>query len=536
MDADWKNDDKLGEQAPLDPSSQPVLVATSRLRPHPLSLAIYGDEPADPELATSIAACGVLEPLCVLTDGTILSGHRRWRAAQAAGLEALPATVARFASPLDERAALIEHNRQRTKSYSQRMREADQLEAIERERAKVRQRHHGGTAPGRPADTAGKLAGSEAGETRDKVATAVGMKARSFAKVRSVYKAAQQGSELAVSRLSALDAGETTINAAYQDVRREEAGRCTTSGLADPDASPQLPEQATSRLGDLWRLGEHRLLCGDATDDAAMQRLMAGERAVLMATDPPYLVDYDGGNHPQSWRKDGERSDPATQTKHWDSYVDQQSAVEFYGAYLRSALAEALDGRPTIYQFFGMMRFETVLAAWRENSLLPHQVVIWRKSRVVLGRSWFMYDYEPCLVGWIAGRQPAPERRPPANAAAVWQVASTEGNEATISSHPTVKAVELIRRPIAYHTQPGELLYEPFAGSGTAVVACEMTDRRCYAIELAPQFVDQAVLRWQRFTGKQATLQETGLSFTEVAAQRAATVDCPARTERRSAG
>ena len=251
-------------------------------------------------------------------------------------------------------------------------------------------------------------------------------------------------------------------------------------------------------------------------------RLMAGERAVLMATDPPYLVDYDGGNHPQSWRRDEKHGDPATQTKHWDAYVDQQSADEFYSAYLRAALAEALTERPTIYQFFAMMRFETVLAAWRANGLLPHQVVIWHKSRVVLGRSWYMYDYEPCLVGWIAGRQPEPERRPPASAAAVWQVASTEGNEATISSHPTVKAVELIRRPIAYHTQPGELLYEPFAGSGTSIVACEMTGRRCYAVELAPQFVDQAVLRWQRFTGKQATLQESGLSFAEVAAQRAA--------------
>jgi DNA modification methylase/ParB-like chromosome segregation protein Spo0J len=519
MEADLENGPTQSNEASLEPASQPLMVATSRLQPHPLSLAIYGDELTDPELVASVAQCGVLEPLSVLKDGTILSGHRRWRAAQAAGLASVPVTVVQFASTLDEQAALIEHNRQRVKSYSQRMREADQLEEIERERAEQRQRHHGGTAPGRSADTAGNLAGSEAGETRDKVAAAVGMKARSFAKLRSVYKAAQQGSELAAQRLSALDAGDTTINAAYQDVRREEAGRCT-SGLVDPDAAPQAPEQATSRLGDLWVLGEHRLACGDATDAALVARLMAGERAALMATDPPYLVDYDGGNHPQSWRTDGAHSDPETQTKHWDAYVDQRSAVEFYGAYLRSALAEALSERPTIYQFFAMMRFETVLDAWRANGLLPHQVVIWHKSRIVLGRSWYMYDYEPCLVGWIAGRQPEPERRPPANAAAVWQVASTEGNEATISSHPTVKAVELIRRPIAYHTRAGELLYEPFSGSGTAIVACEMTSRRCYAIELAPLFVDQAVLRWQRFSGKQATLQESGLSFAEVAAQR----------------
>ena len=293
------------------------------------------------------------------------------------------------------------------------MREADQLETIERERAEQRRRHHGGTAPGRSADTAGNIAGSEAGETRDKVAAAVGMKARSFAKVRSVYKAAQQGSEVAAKQLSALDAGEITIDAAYQDVRREEAGRCTT-GLVDPDAAPQAPEQVTSELGDLWILGEHRLACGDATDAALVDRLMAGERAVLMATDPPYLVDYDGGNHPQSWRHNGEHSDPETQTKHWDAYVDQRSAEDFYSAYLGSALAEALTERPTIYQFFAMMRFETVLAAWRANGLLAHQVVIWHKSRIVLGRSWYMYDYEPCLVGWIAAasRRPSVVRRP----------------------------------------------------------------------------------------------------------------------------
>ena len=227
-----------GEQAPPRPTGQPAMVATGSLQPNPLSLAIYGDEAVDLELAASIAQHGVLEPLSVLEDGTIVSGHRRWRAAQAAGLASVPATVVSFDDPLDEHTALIEHNRQRVKSYSQRMREADQLETIERERAEQRRRHHGGTAPGRSADTAGNIAGSEAGETRDKVAAAVGMKARSFAKVRSVYKAAQQGSEVAAKQLSALDAGEITINAAYQDVRREEAGRCTT-GLVIPTQHPK---------------------------------------------------------------------------------------------------------------------------------------------------------------------------------------------------------------------------------------------------------------------------------------------------------
>ena len=201
------------------------------------------------------------------------------------------------------------------------MREADELETIERERAKQRQRAHGGTAPGRAADTVGKVAGSESGETREKLAAAVGMKARSFAKARTVYQAAQAGSELAAKQMSALDTGETTINAAYQDVRREEALQSGAAGLADPDLAPALAERTVSKLGDLWLLGNHhKLLCGDATDADQVRHLMGGKRAVLMATDPPYLVDYDGGNHPQSWNAAGARRSSAAKTKHWDTY------------------------------------------------------------------------------------------------------------------------------------------------------------------------------------------------------------------------
>ena len=149
MDADRKSEAKLGEQAPLEPNSQPVPgrhLAPAAPPPEPRHLRRRACRPRACRRASPPAAC--LSRSAVLADGTILSGHRRWRAAQAAGLEAVPATVACFASTLDEQAALIEHNRQRVKSYSQRMREADQLEAIERERAEARQRHHGGTAPG----------------------------------------------------------------------------------------------------------------------------------------------------------------------------------------------------------------------------------------------------------------------------------------------------------------------------------------------------------------------------------------------------
>jgi DNA modification methylase len=131
-----------------------------------------------------------------------------------------------------------------------------------------------------------------------------------------------------------------------------------------------------------------------------------------------------------------------------------------------------------------------------------------------------MYDYEPAMYGWLQGKRPDPERRPPANATAVWEVSSAIEDGAS-GIHPTQKAVELVRRPIEWHTKPGELIYEPFSGSGTALIAAEQTGRRCSAIEVSPAFVDVAILRWQRFAGQEAILAGEERSFAEIAAARA---------------
>jgi DNA modification methylase len=250
-------------------------------------------------------------------------------------------------------------------------------------------------------------------------------------------------------------------------------------------------------------LGEHRLLCGDATDADQVKRVMDGARAGLMATDPPYLIDYDGGHHPQTWGNGGKRAKADVATKHWDDYTDHDAAVGFYQSFLAAALSEALAERPLIYQWFAMMRVEVVLAAWRANGLLVHQVIVWHKTRSVLTHSDFLWNYEPAAYGWIAGLRPPSALRPPADAATVWEVASAiEDGAAGI--HPTQKPVELIRRPIAWHTAPGAAIYEPFAGSGTALIAAEMCGRRCCALEISPAFCDVIVTRWQNFTGAQA--------------------------------
>jgi len=270
-----------------------------------------------------------------------------------------------------------------------------------------------------------------------------------------------------------------------------------TEGLTDPDAVPEPPDEPVSQSGDLYLLGEHRLLCGDATNPDDVTRLMAGKRASLMATDPPYLVDYAGGQHPSSEANGGAEN----KDKHWDTYIDHEHSVAFYVEFLRCALDHALTDHAAIYQWFGIMRTEVIWAAWREVGLLPHQVLIWKKTRSVLTYSHFMWNFEPMIYGWRQGHMP--KLKPPADAKAVWEIGSAIEDGAS-GIHPTQKPVETIRRPISYHTRSGGLLYEPFSGSGTALIAAEEMGRTCYAMEQAPQFVDVAVARWESFTGRKA--------------------------------
>ena len=276
-----------------------------------------------------------------------------------------------------------------------------------------------------------------------------------------------------------------------------------TEGLTGPDDVPAIPEEPVSKPGDLYLLGNHRLLCGDATNPDDVQKLMAGKKATLMATDPPYLVDYAGGQHPSSEANggivDGVRV--GHEEKHWDTYIDHEHSVEFYVEFLRCALDHALTEHAAIYQWFGIMRTEVIWQSWREVGLLPHQVLIWKKTRSVLTYSHFMWNFEPMIYGWRQGHMP--KLKPPADAKAVWEIGSAIEDGAS-GIHPTQKPVETIRRPISYHTRSGGLLYEPFSGSGTALIAAEEMGRTCYAMEQAPQFVDVAVARWEAFTGKQA--------------------------------
>lgn len=285
-----------------------------------------------------------------------------------------------------------------------------------------------------------------------------------------------------------------------------------TSGVQDPGVV-EVPEIATSRHGDLWLLGDHRLLNGDSTVADDVRRLMAGEKATLLATDPPYLVDYRGGNHPQSWA-----NKPNVKDKDWDDYKDPTSGLEFFVGWLAAWLPECIDEVP-IYQWHATRRQVLVESAWEKHDLLVHQTIIWVKARPVLTRSHYMWQHEPCFYGWRKGHMP---KRPPANERTVWQI-DQQGEQDGI--HPTQKPVEIFERPIMYHTDVGGIVAEPFSGSGTQIIAAERSGRKCRAMEISPAFVDAGLMRWERATGKSATLEGDGRTFAEIASVRLAGKD-----------
>jgi DNA modification methylase len=280
------------------------------------------------------------------------------------------------------------------------------------------------------------------------------------------------------------------------------------------------PENPVTRLGDLWVLGDHKLLCGDSTKPEDMQRLMGQDVAMLCASDPPYLIDYDGTNHPsehhaKAGREAGEGK--LLGNKHWDAYVDPKTSVAFFADYLRIALSHC-DERAPVYQWHATRRQALVEQAWEMNGLLVHQTIVWSKTRGVLTRSHFLWKHEPAFYGWRKGMQPERDRRPPPSETTIWEI--DQAGEDAKGLHPTMKPVAIFERPISWHTRPGEVVLEPFSGSGTQIIAAEKLARRCRATELSPPFVDAAVLRWQKATGKKAILDGDGRSFDDIAAER----------------
>ncbi len=280
------------------------------------------------------------------------------------------------------------------------------------------------------------------------------------------------------------------------------------SGQTDPDAVPAV-RKTNIRVGDLFALGEHRLLCGDATSAEQVARLMDGQRAALFATDPPYLVDYDGKNHPQSWK------DKKTKNKDWsETYKEQpwDAATKgrpFYEGFVKAAIEHAITPNAAWYCWHASRRQAMLEDVWEHAGAFVHQQIIWVKTRAVLTRSVYLWQHEPCLFGWLKSKKPAVRKAAftDGHPSTVWAIPSAEVES---KDHPTSKPVRLFSLPMLMHTVKGDICYEPFSGSGSQIIAAEQTGRRCFAIELEPQFVQVAIDRWEAFTGQKVVKLGSG--------------------------
>lgn len=309
-----------------------------------------------------------------------------------------------------------------------------------------------------------------------------------------------------------------------RDIAREYKVPLDQREIQDP--GPRLSEADALRkkwgveLGQIWELGDHRLMCGDATDPASVRRLMQGMRAALFATDPPYLVDYDGTNHPGS----AEGNHRESVNKDWSgSYRDFDRASQgdgLYDGYMRAAKAEAIVENAAWYCWHAFKRQDMVREKLEQNGVLVHQQIIWVKDRATLTRAWYSWAHEPCFFGWIEGRKPY--RASNEVLKSVWLIEGIAGSDRP--DHPTPKPLECFAIPMRQHTIQGDICYEPFSGSGSQIIAGERELRRVYAMELAPEFVAVAIERWAEATSRRPRLV-TGVAE-EV---RPESADVPAR-------
>jgi DNA modification methylase len=275
------------------------------------------------------------------------------------------------------------------------------------------------------------------------------------------------------------------------------------TGLTDDDEAPALPEQAVTEPGDLWILGEHRLLCGDATVPGDVERVLGGQLADMTFTDPPYNMDY--ANSPKDKLRGKHRP------------ILNDSLGSGFEAFLHDACANILSvTKGAVYVCMSSSELHTLQRAFTAAGGKWSTFVIWAKHTFTLGRSDYQRQYEPILYGWPQGHD------------RYWCGARDQGDvwfvdkPARNDLHPTMKPVALVERAVRNSSKSRDLVLDPFGGSGSTLIACAKTGRQGRLLELDPKYCDVIVRRWQEWTGEQATLDSDGYTFEEVAAGRAA--------------
>jgi DNA modification methylase len=321
--------------------------------------------------------------------------------------------------------------------------------------------------------------------------------------------------------LAGLDPADDALRALLDDLARKYRLDALRSGLVDPDDVPAIPDEPYVRSGDLYGLGDHRLLCGDATNAADVARLLDSAEPTPLATDPPYGVSLD-----PTWR-DGVYNalgpaepgylqvDPSEDARgatrapigahgrtkgHRNTTVSGDTRVDWSDAF---ALVPSLA---VGYVWHAGVHAAEVAAGLERIGFEVVSQVVWDKGLFAIGRSWYHWGHEPC---WVVRRIGSKARFLGArDQSTIWRAPSPKmimaGSDEPKVDHPTQKPVALYEAPIANHLRRGEVVYDPFLGSGTALVAAERLARRCYALEIDPRYVQVAIERWQTFTGQTA--------------------------------
>lgn len=271
-------------------------------------------------------------------------------------------------------------------------------------------------------------------------------------------------------------------------------------GLTDEDAVPEVQAEPVSKLGDIWLMGKHRVMCGDSTSIETVETLMDGQKADQLVTDPPYNIAYEGGSKKREQIKN-----------------DEMGSADFR-QFLRDAFTAAdavMKGGAVFYIWHADTEGYNFRGACLDAGWQVRQTLIWNKDNSAFGRQDYHWKHEPCLYGWKAGAGHlwAADRK---------QTTIIECKRPSKSElHPTMKPVELMQYQIENNTKGSDLVLDLFGGSGSTLIACEKTGRHARLMELDPKYVDVIVRRWCEFTGEQATHEATGVTFADVEANSA---------------
>ena len=269
-------------------------------------------------------------------------------------------------------------------------------------------------------------------------------------------------------------------------------------GQTDDDAVPDVAETPVSRPGDVWVLGGHRLLCGDSTVAESYDRVLDGEPVDMVFTDPPYNVNYANSAKDKMRGKDR-------------AILNDNLGDDFYDFLLAALTPTVAHCRGGIYVAMSSSELDVLQAAFRAAGGKWSTFIIWAKNTFTLGRADYQRQYEPILYGWPEGAQRhwCGDR----DQGDVWNIKKPQKNDL----HPTMKPVELVERAIRNSSRPGNVVLDPFGGSGTTLIAAEKSGRLARLIELDPKYADVIVRRWQDWTGKQATREADGVAFDQAA-------------------